>query len=134
MMQIRLWAYLLVALALSASVFYIRHLQVKAARVEAAETALATERENTRIANESANRYAARLAVARGPRSPPAQLMCKLPSVPPAARRTDAPAAPDNDRVPAEVDIGPRLDVSYGACEENLIKLEELQRFIRESR
>jgi hypothetical protein len=36
--------------------------------------------------------------------------------------------------VPEEADIGPRLDVSYSACEENLIKLEELQRFVRESR
>jgi hypothetical protein len=93
---------------------------------------LLAERENTRKANESAKRYASRLTSARGPRSPPLRIMCKLPSsVPQAPSGTDDAPAPDYSGVHAEVDIGARLELPFRACEENLIKLEELQRFLR---
>jgi FtsZ-interacting cell division protein ZipA len=95
---------------------------------------LNAERENTRKANESARRYASRISVSRGPRSPPARIMCKLPSVPQAAAtsRADDAAPPDDTGVHEAVDIGPRIDVPFRACEENLIKLDELQRWIRD--
>jgi hypothetical protein len=95
---------------------------------------LKAEQEDRRKANESAQRYAARIGQSRRPRSPPPKLLCRLPaSVPKAAASggTDAATAPDNLGEHEEVDIGPRIDVPFRACEENLIKLEELQRFLR---
>lgn len=135
---LRLYAYGAAALAVVALIA-TAHIQTK--RLNAAKSELATakatilaERENTRKANESAQRYASRLSLSRGPRSPPARIMCQLPRVPeaPAASGTDDAAAPDDAGVHEAVDIGPRIDVPFRACEENWIKLQELQRWVRD--
>jgi hypothetical protein len=136
---LRFYLYAALAAALGYLLWHERHLAhvVKARNAEIATltATITTERENTRKANVSANRYAARLQVSRGPRSPPAVLLCRLPAAKqarPAASGTDAAPVADDGGVSADVDIGPRLDVSFHACEENLIKLEELQRWVRE--
>lgn len=95
---------------------------------------LEVERENRRKADESAKLYARRITQARGPRSPPLRIMCKLPASVPqgtAPSGTDDAPAQDDAGVHEEVDIGARLELPFRACEENLIKLEELQRFLR---
>lgn len=117
------------------------HVAVQKAKALAVQNAqltatISAERENTRKANESANRYALRIATSRGPRSPPSRLLCKLPRLVPSAGTAVpgdyAAPAPDDSGVSEEVDLGPRLDLSFHACEENLIKLDELQRWVRE--
>jgi hypothetical protein len=136
---IRLYLIAAAAVALCGLVWYAHHEHAVAVEERAANKQLTAnleaERENRKKADESAKRYAARLAIARGPRSPPPRIMCNLPAVPrtsTAASRAHDTAATDDGGVPETVDVGPRLDVSYSACEENLIKLEELQRFLRE--
>lgn len=110
--------------------------KVLAAQVTDLAASLKAERINTEKANESAQRYASRLAISRGPRSPPPVVMCRLPAakaaVSTAAASPDGAAPPDDPGVLEDVDIGPLLDVPFRACEENWIKLTELQRWIRE--
>ena len=134
---IRLYAYAAIALALAGLLAHdhwmSRRYKAANAQLRTAEVTLITERENTRKEHESAQRYASRLAISRGPRSPPPRVMCRIPASVPtagAASGTDAAAQPDDSGVLEEVDLGPRLDVSFHACEENLIALEELQRWV----
>lgn len=136
MIPIRFWVYAGVALLIG-GLLWKDHYNVK--RLNAARTELRTtkatleaERENTRKANESAKRYASRLAISRGPRSPPISIMCKLPSPSTTPSGTDDPGPQHEPGVSEDVDIGPRIDVPFRACEENLIKLDELQRWVRE--
>lgn len=137
--KIRLGIYVAVALALGGLLWHDHYQTAKANRL-AKETNqlradIQAERENTRKANESAQRYAARITSSRGPRSPPLRIMCKLPSSVPqgaAASGTDDATVPDDTGVHEAVDIGPRIDVPFRACEENLIKLDELQRWVRD--
>jgi cytoskeletal protein RodZ len=138
---LRLYAYAAIALFIGYLLWREHYLagRVKALRESNAElvATIDTERANTRKANESAQRYASRLAVSRGPRSPPPRIVCRIPAQAPAAASTaasgtDAAAATDDPGVSVEADLGPRIDVPFRACEENLIKLEELQRWVRE--
>jgi hypothetical protein len=126
-----------IALSIAGGLWYVRHLQTSNAQLTAdlsiANANLLAERENARKEHESAQRYAARLAISRGPRSPPPRIMCRVPASVPAsaaASGADDATAANDAGVSADVDLGPRIDVPFRACEENLIKLEELQRWV----
>lgn len=140
MIPLKLYIWAAIALAFAGVLWHDHHQTKRANRLaekaNVLQASLVAEQESRRKADESANRYAKRINALRGPRSPPPVLLCKLPrSVPHAsiaASGTDASPVADDSGVLEDVDIGPRLDLSFLACEANLIKLEELQRWVRE--
>jgi hypothetical protein len=115
--------------------YNVKRLNATRTELRTAKASLETERENRRKSDASANRYAKRINALRAPRSPAPVLMCKLPKLPSpstAPSGTDAAGEQHDSGVLEDVDISARLELSFLACEANLIKLEELQRWVRE--
>lgn len=133
---IRFWIYAAIVAAFGFLIwkdhYNVKRLNATRVELRQANANLAAAQESKRKSDESANRYAKRINAMRGPRSPPPVLLCKLPPASIPASGTDAASQPDDSGVLEEVDLGPRLDLSFLACEANLIKLEELQRWVRE--
>lgn len=112
-------------------------------RAWVAEQSLATERDNTRKANEAAKRHSDRadeLEADRRDNPLPPVRVCKRPaaSVPEAGAATVAgeAAQADDPRTDAgdsdSIDIGPALDDFATDAEKNLIQCEELIRWVGE--
>jgi hypothetical protein len=121
--------------------FTQKRLNAAKAELRTVHATLEAERDNTRKANESAQRHQRRadaLETDRRDNPLPAVRVCKSARVPEARSATVTHEAPQADHTAEDagdshsVDIGPELDSFATDAESNLIQCEELQRWIVE--
>lgn len=135
MNQLRLYAYLAVALAIVSGLVYIRHLQHRAALVAPLEATIKAERNNLRKANESSERYAISLENLKAARSAtPVRTvrLCAPTSVPKAGTATGIDEAVQEGvpQVPGP-DLGPDLYQLADEADELRVRLEALQDWVK---
>ena len=137
MLPIKVYAYLAAALALAGGLWYVHHLQVKAARVDAAEAMVTNLQQSLRKANAASQAYQADLTRLNAERSKPLSVrLCRPVRAPAAPAGSDAAApehvgeAPAVDSV-AGPDIGDQLLEYAIDAEANALQLERLQEWVR---
>lgn len=144
-----LWG--VVAAAAAGLLFTVNHWRTQAAEYKVAQVEwkrtlaakdhlIEVERDNTRKANESSNRYEGRMRVLEDQRTADgfgAIRVCRRPIIRMSAagaasgQPDDAGLQGDAGAAEVSVDVGPAADVFGTRCEANAIKLDELQRWIR---
>jgi hypothetical protein len=132
----RLYIYLALAVAAGGAYWYVHALQVKAARVEAAEAMVTNLQQSLRKANEASKAYQADLTRLSGERAKPLSVrLCRSPVRPPAAAAGSDAEAQGHVGEAAAVDIGPDIGdqlLEYGIdAEANALQLDRLQQWIR---
>jgi hypothetical protein len=114
-----------------------RKYQATKAELVQANATITAERENTRKANEAAQRFQARsdaLEADKRDNPLPAVRVCKSARVPKTGTATVVNEAAQADNPPADEgdrDIGPALDEFATDAEANLIQCQELQKWVQ---